>query len=289
MQREIVLPSWDFAWLESIDFASVGDPKDGAVRAFSSLNGPGALAPLLGLSLLCYLTVRRARPIVFAGVILVTLALSMTFVRSAWVALIVAGVAHVVVSNGRSARVVFGAVAVMVAASIALSPVSSTAKDVVDRFQSITNREDTSTTERSATVSETLPTAVSAPLGHGLGTAGEASRLNSQEADLRHPDNGYLSLMYQSGPIGFLLVMAALGYMARAAWAGARSRAPGQELRQLLFAMFVFMGVVLYTGDSFYGSHGVILWMIGGQILANDYRLRQGQLRPALRDVVASR
>ena len=49
------------------------------------------------------------------------------------------------------------------------------------------------------------------------------------------------------------------------------------------------MGVVLYTGDSFYGSHGVILWMIGGQILANDYRLRQGQLRPALRDVVASR
>ena len=69
VQREIILPSWDFAWLESIDFASVGDPKDGAVRAFASLNGPGALAPLLGLSLLCYLTVRRARPIVFAGVI----------------------------------------------------------------------------------------------------------------------------------------------------------------------------------------------------------------------------
>ena len=51
----------------------------------------------------------------------------------------------------------------MVAASIALSPVSSTAKDVVDRFQSITNREDTSTTERSATVSETLPTRRVAP------------------------------------------------------------------------------------------------------------------------------
>ncbi len=289
VQREIVLPHWDFAWLESIDFASVGDPKLGPVRAFASLNGPGALAPLLGLSLLCYLTVRRARPIVFAGVILVTLALSMTFVRSAWVALIVAGIAHVVVSNGRSARVVFGAVAVMVAASIALSPVSSTAKDVVHRFESITNREDTSTTERSATVSETLPTAISAPIGHGLGTAGEASRLNSQESDLRHPDNGYLSLMYQSGPIGFLLVMAALGYMLKAGWQGARSRAPGQELRQLLFAMFVFMGVVLYTGDSFYGSHGVILWMIGGQILANDYRLRRGQLRPGLRADVATR
>ncbi len=289
VQREIVLPHWDIAWLESIDFASVGDPKLGAVRAFSTLNGPGALAPLLGLSLLCYLTVRRARPIVFVGVILVTLALSMTFVRSAWVALIVAGIAHVVVSNGRSARPVFGAVAVMVAASIALSPVSSTAKDVVNRFESITNREDTSTTERSATVSETLPTAATAPLGHGLGTAGEASRLNSQESDLRHPDNGYLSLMYQAGPIGFLLVMAALGYALKAAWEGARSRAPGQEMRQLLFAMLVFMGVVLYTGDSFYGSHGVILWMIVGQILANDYRLKRGQLRPGLRSDVAVR
>ena len=45
-------------------------------------------------------------------------------------------------------------------------------------------------------------------------------------------------------------------------------------MRQLLFAMLVFLGVVLWTGDSFYGSHGVILWLIGGQVLANDYRLR---------------
>jgi hypothetical protein len=288
LQRELVLPEWDFAWLEAIEFASVGDPKEGAVRAFSSLNGPGALAPLLGLSLLCYLTIHRMRPVVLAGAILVALALSMTFVRSAWVALMIAGIAHVVVSNGRSSRVVFGAAAVMVATSIALSPVSSTAKDVVDRFKTITNREDTSTTERSATVSETLPTAVSAPFGHGIGTAGEASRL-SGELDLRHPDNGYLSLLYQCGPIGFLFVMAALAYMFKAAWYGARARAPGQELRQLLFAMLVFMGVVLYTGDSFYGSHGVVLWFIGGQVLANEYRLRRGQLRYGLRQQIAPR
>ena len=80
--------------------------------------------------------------------------------------------------------------------------------------------------------------------------------------------------MYQSGPIGFLFVLAALAYILIAAWNGARARAPGQEMRQLLFAMLVFMGVVLWTGDSFYGSHGVILWLIGGQVLANDYRLR---------------
>jgi hypothetical protein len=284
LQREIILPTWDFSWLESIDFASVGDPKLGPVRAFASLNGPGALAPLLGLSVLCYLTVRRARPITLVGLTLVVLALSMTFVRSAWVALLVAGVAHVAASRGRSARPVLGAVAVMVAASIALSPVSSTAQDVVNRFKSITNREDTSTTERRATVGEVAPTAIGAPLGHGLGTAGEASRLGTQESDLRHPDNGYLSLLYQSGPIGLLLVLIALGYITRAAWVGARDPAPGQDMRQLLFALLVFMLVVLYTGDSFYGSHGVILWLIGGQVLASDYLLRQGRPRPGLRD-----
>ena len=53
--------------------------------------------------------------------------------------------------------------------------------------------------------------------------------------------------------------------------------------------MLVFMGVVLYTGDSFYGSHGVILWMIVGQILANDYRLKRGQLRPGSGPTLAVR
>jgi putative inorganic carbon (hco3(-)) transporter len=274
VQRELLLPSWDLTWLQSIEFASVGDPSMGPVRAFGSLNGPGALAPLLGLSLLCYLTIHRARPIVIAGAVLVAVALSVTFVRSAWVALIFAGIAHVIATNGRSARVVFGAAALMVATSIALSPVSSTAKDVVDRFNTITNRDDTSTTERSSTVSETLPTAVTAPFGHGVGSAGEASKLLTGESDLRHPDNGYLALMYQSGPVGFLFVLAALAYILIAAWNGARARAPGQEMRQLLFAMLVFLGIVLWTGDSFYGSHGVILWFIGGQVLANQYRLR---------------
>jgi O-antigen ligase len=274
IQRELALPSWDLTWLESIEFASVGDPSMGPVRAFGSLNGPGALAPLMGLSLLCYLTVHRARLIAIAGAVLVTLALSVTFVRSAWVALLLAGIAHVVVTNGRSSRVVFGAAALAVTASIALSPVSSTAKDVVDRFETITNRDDTSTTERQSTVSATAPSAVSAPVGHGIGSAGEASKLLTSESDLRHPDNGYLSLMYQSGPIGFLFVMAALAYILVAAWNGARARAPGQEMRQLLFAMLVFLSVVLWTGDSFYGSHGVILWFIAGQVLANRYRLR---------------
>ena len=69
VQRVLPLPSWDQDWLDATDFASIGAgaPTDDAVRVFSSLNSPGALAPLLALSLLCYLTVHRARPIALAG------------------------------------------------------------------------------------------------------------------------------------------------------------------------------------------------------------------------------
>jgi hypothetical protein len=284
LQRLLPLPSWDRAWVEATELTSVGASEGGSledaeIRVFASLNHPGALAPLLALSLLCYLTIHRARAVTVIGAVLIAVALSLTFVRGAWVALIAAGLAHVVASGGRSARVVFGAAAVIVAMTLALSPASQTAHDIVNRFKSITNREDTSVTERTATAGETLPRAVAAPLGHGLGSAGEATKL-SEVSDLRAPDNGYLGLVYQVGPIGFILVMSAAAYILAAAWNGARARAPGQEMRLLLFALLVFMFVQLYTGDAFYGVVGVIFWFIGGQVLAYDYRLRSGGAIP---------
>ena len=57
------------------------------MRVFASLNSPGTLAPLLALSLLCYLTVVQHRPLAIAGATVLVVALSLTFVRSAWVAL----------------------------------------------------------------------------------------------------------------------------------------------------------------------------------------------------------
>jgi putative inorganic carbon (hco3(-)) transporter len=274
LQRVLPLSSWDQAWVDATNLTSLGTSEEGAVRVFASLNHPGALAPLLGLSLLCYLTIRRLRTVTLAGAALVAVALSLTFVRGAWVALIVAALAHVIVSDGRSARAVLGAAAVVVTVTLALAPVTPTAQEVVNRFKTIADPEDVSSAERSATVGQTLPAAVAAPLGHGLGSAGEPSKLNDV-SNLRNPDNGYLALIYQAGPIGFLLVMAVVAYIFVAAWNGARARAPGQEMRQLLFSMLVFMLVLLYAGDEFYGSHGVIFWFICGQVLAFDYWRRR--------------
>jgi putative inorganic carbon (HCO3(-)) transporter len=276
IQDVLSLPSWDQLWLDATRFGSIGVEEGTTVRVFASLNSPGTLAGLLGLSLLCFLTVHRARLVTLAGAALVTVALALTFVRSAWVGLLVAGLAHVVASRGRSAGVVLGSIALAVAATLALAPVNSTAQDVVERAQSIVDfRGDTSSNERRQTFISTAPDAASQPLGFGLGTAGEPSRLSGQSA-LRATDNGYLALLYQSGPLGFTLVLVALGFILAAAWNGARARAPGQELRLLLFAMLVYLLVLATAGDEFYGAHGVILWFICGQVLGYDIRRRAG-------------
>ena len=179
------------------------------MRVFSTLNSPGALGGLLGLSLLMFLTVHRARWFTVSRSCR-SVAISMTFVRSAWLALLVAGVAHVVASRGASARVIFGTAARIMLTAVALSPVSPTAHNVVERFKTVNSLgQDTSATERQATFSETLPVAARAPIGHGLGSAGEATKLKG-ESLLRAPDNGYLAVMYQAGVVGFLLVVAAL-------------------------------------------------------------------------------
>ena len=277
LQRLLQLPPWDQAWIDSTRFNSIGTGGDlSEVRVFGTLNSPGTLAALLGLSLLCYLTVQRARAGTIAAAVILWVAFALTSVRSAWVAIIVAGLAHVIASRGQSARLVLGTGAVVVLTTLALAPVNSTAREVVDRFKSITDRADSSGVARTDTFTQTLPIAASAPIGHGLGTAGEPSKL-SGDSFLRAPDNGYLGLMYQVGPFGFLLVVGALAYILLKGWQGARARAPGQELRLLLFAMLVYLAVLLGFGDAFYASSGVILWFIGGQVLAFDYRRRAAQ------------
>jgi putative inorganic carbon (hco3(-)) transporter len=273
-QHVVGLPAWDKEWVAASQFGSIGISEGEPIRSFASLNSPGTLASLLGLSLLMFLTVHRLRWPAALALVIICVASSLTFVRSAWLGLIVAGLAHVIASRGASARVVFGTVVVIVMTAVALSPVSSTAHNVVDRFKTVKNLgQDTSATERQATFSDTLPIAARAPIGHGLGSAGEATKLKG-ESLLRAPDNGYLALMYQVGPVGFLIVVAALGYILIAAWNGARARAPGQDLRLVLFASFVFLLVTLAAGDEFYGSHGVVLWFIVGQVLAYDFRRR---------------
>jgi hypothetical protein len=273
-QRYLPRTPWDDYWLQNVDFLSIGGATDDTLRVFGTVNSPGTLGGLLGLTLLCYLTVHNHRGWAISSAAIVVAALSLTSVRSSWYALVAAGLAHIVASRGQSARVILGSVGAVVLVAIALSPVNQAAKDTTHRFETIAHlSSDRSATDRTTTFRTLFPKAVRAPLGHGLGSAGESTKLKGQ-SDLRAPDNGYLSLMYQVGPVGFTLVMIALGIMFVSAWNGARARGPGQDLRLLLFAMLVYILMLTTSGDAFYGVTGAILWFIGGQVLAYSWRTR---------------
>ena len=273
-QRYLPLTPWDEHWLATTDINSIGNRPGDKVRVFGTVNSPGTLGALLGLSMLCYLTIKQHRMWAITGAGILAVALSLTSVRSAWYALVAAALAHVIASRGHSARLVFGAAAITVAAALALSPVSPEARDTVNRFETITDlNRDRSATDRQTTFRNLFPKAVRAPLGHGLGSAGESTKLGGDTA-LRAPDNGYLSLLYQVGPVGFTLVMIALVAILMAAWTGARDPTPGQDLRLLLFAMLVYILVLMTSGDAFYSVVGAILWFIGGQVLAHSWRSR---------------
>jgi O-antigen ligase len=281
-QRYLPMSPWDQNWLDTTHFDSIGTGRnDHSVRVFGSLNSPGTLGALTSLALLGYLWHFQHRLLAILGATLLVVALSLTYVRAAWWALVIAALAHVVVSRGQSARLVLGTMAVVLAASFALSPVSGAARDVVDRFESITKLGgDRSATDRSTSLSQLGPEAAGTPQGHGLGTAGESTKLTG-ESELRFPDNGYLSLMYQVGPLGFLLVIAALAAILHAAWTVARARGPGQQIAQVYFAMLIFIVFLLPSGDAFYSLSGVILWFIGGQVLAYEFRQSPQEPRPA--------
>lgn len=268
-QYVLPLPSWDAAWLHNVDVITFGAPEAGKVRVFASTNAPGILAPVLALALLWYLSRRNAGTATALAGAVVAGALALTYVRAAWLALALAVVAVVLLGRGvRLPRAVV-AIGACVLVPLLLSPVSPTAAALVDRADTTTSlNQDTSAQARIATPSQVVPEAVRRPFGHGLGSAGEATRLSADQ-DLRAPDNGYLSLLYQAGPVGFVLVMIGL-IVALAAAVRATRVAPTD--RMILLGALGFVLVFMISGDHFYGVIGVVLWYLLGAAASGGAR-----------------
>jgi len=267
-QNVLPLTSWDAHWLKSIDIVTFGSPIAGKYRVFSTLNAPGIFAPVMALALLGYLASRRAGVAAAFSALVVVFALALTFVRSSWFALAVAAVAYLLFSRGRGLRRVLLALAVCIGVPIVLSPVNQAASALVKRAGSFSSLgSDTSAQARLATPAQLIPESISLPLGHGDGSAGEAAKLTSAQ-NLRAPDNGYLSLVYQAGLVGFVLVIAALVIALVAAFRGARGIAPDE--RALMLGSIVFMVAVMFSGDHFIGVTGTIMWYLLGAAAAGQ-------------------
>jgi hypothetical protein len=267
------LTSWDAHWVATTTLSSLGSPQEGHVRIFSTLNAPFIFAALLGVGLLLGLAQRRRGGLGPLIILLLVVALALTFMRSVWLGTVIGLIVFAAAARGRAAGRIVMIVGVCLFALIVVGNSNPTTKAFTERVTSLGDvGQDHSAQERLATTNQLFPVALRQPLGEGAGQAGMASELKGEggsDSSVPTVDDGYLSLMFQSGPFGFLLVVVALVLSV-----GAAIKAVGQateeerQPRAAVLATIVMLLVTLAAGDVLFGLPGVMLWYLCGTAVA---------------------
>jgi putative inorganic carbon (hco3(-)) transporter len=276
LQYFLPLTAWDSSWIASVDLGSIGSPQEGHIRIFSTLNSPGTFGLVLAVGVVLGFAVRRRPGIGFLSTAILLVALALTFVRSAWLALVLGALVFAASVRGRSAGRLVGIIAICLIGLIVVGGSNPTTRAFTQRVTSLGDlSKDESAQERLAFTSQLLPTAVGQPLGAGVGQAGLSVRLEEggESESLTTTDNGYLALLYQVGPLGFLLVVLAMGMSVRAA-IRALSRAKDDERQRAgaVLAALVTLLVAQAAGDMLYGISGAIFWYLAGVSFAAQRR-----------------
>jgi len=264
------LTSWDDNWVTSTDLGSIMAPQEGHIRVFSTLNSPFTFAITLAVGLMFGIAARRRLGASLLVALPLILALALTFVRSAWLSLVIGVIVYAAAAKGRAAGKTVAIILVCLAGIVVVGSSNPTTKAFTDRLTSVGDPNDLSAKERLETTNRLLPQSVKQPIGAGIGQAGLAAGLNeSGESGVVDVDNGYVALLYQCGLIAFLLVVWAL--VASVACAiTALKRAPPEErtYRAVILGILVMLLVAQSSADVLFGLPGVILWYLAGLSVA---------------------
>ncbi len=242
----------------------------GFLRSFSTFDNPFGFGYFLMLVLLIGLPHALARPdrlrsrLFILTLPLLVAALASTFVRGAWIGLLV-GLAYL--GWVRFPRVLLGLPLVLVgllllptgAASAALSPASGAA--------------------RVANWEENLSSFAAHPLGVGLGASNAAAEKAAEAggdgtADVFHPDNEYYRAAYELGALGvwFLILLLVSAFL------NLRASAASLPPDGALFALAVSSTVLAAAAASFVTIYfdtfpnNVYFWLLLGVVAAESRR-----------------
>jgi O-antigen ligase len=270
-QYVLPLSVWDEQWVRESALVSIAAPGDlEHVRVFSTLNSPATFGGVLAVGLVVTLARDRLGLGAAVAIACALVALALTYVRMAIPALAVGLLVYAAASRWRAAPRLAVFVAIVVVATLALGATTQAGGLVVERVSTLGSlSEDRSANERQQTFGEALPEALLTPLGHGLGSAGEPSKLaQPAQAFTAAVDNGYLGLLYQVGPVGFALVLTAM-VGALGALVAARPRTDAlRKRKQLTLAVVTTLLLLAAATDVFYGILGVLLWFYIGHGVA---------------------
>lgn len=275
------LPVWDQTWLLKSNFGSVGSKELGTFRVFSVLNSPYTYASLVATYLAMLFVSRKVSLLRLVTAVVALAGIFLTQSRGAWVSVVGGLVIITFFTGGRALPRLAGLALMLVGMYVALGS-SPAGQAVVQRASSISQgANDKSGSDRLDAITTLGPQALSKPLGAGIGSVGAASDLNpNPPASL--VDNGFLIMLYQVGPIGFLLVgFGILGMI----WIVLRgtsveSRRP---LLPLLAPIGVFLPLSVFS-ETLYGITGFILFYALGEALGRRHADRPPQAAGARAD-----
>ncbi len=267
------LTSWDKLWVENSELLSIAAPGEaGHIRVFSTLNSYFTLALVLAVGLILGLSYKRRIGRAVPIFVILTVALAFTFDRSVWLGLVIALFVFVAVGRKSGSGRVVATLLVGLTVLVVAAGSNPTTAALTERFTSLGSPgKDVSAQARLETTERLVPESLHQPLGSGLGQAGLSSELSGPAPDptLVNIDDGYLSSLYQSGPIGLLLLVLAIGLsMKSAASASTNAKGRDQSKRSALFATLVMLVIVLASAEVLFGATGAIFWYLCGTAVA---------------------
>jgi hypothetical protein len=266
------LTSWDDNWVTSTDLGSIMAPQEGHIRVFATLNSPFTFAITLAVGIMFGIAARRRLGTAILVMLPLIVALALTFVRSAWLSLVVGLIVYAAAAKGRQAGKTVLIILVCVFGVVVVGSSNPTTKAFTDRLTSLGDpNSDLSAKERLETTNRLLPQSIKQPLGAGIGQAGLAAGLNeSGESGVVDVDDGYLAMLYQVGLLAFLLVLYAMFSSVRAAIASVGRAPPGlRPYRAVILGILVMLLIAQASADVLFGLPGVIFWYLAGLSVAS--------------------
>lgn len=259
-------PAWDRFWMINAEMNSIGVPEPFKVRVFSTLNSPGPYATVVMAGLLVLLSGGGlARwPALAAG----CLGFALSLVRSAWGALVV-GLLFLAAHRGRS-RVRL--IATLLVTGLIVYPLLSfgpVAEVIGTRLQTFGDlQQDQSFGERLQLYSEFASQAVFNPLGEGLGSVGDVTKLSTEGGELGQLgvfDSGVMLIPLVLGWPGALLYVGGLIWLLFYALRGTKRPDLFAAASRGIVAAMLSLSI---SGGVTTGLAGALLWYFLGLAIA---------------------
>lgn len=264
----LTVPPWDAFWMNHADMISIGTPYPLEIRVFSTLNSPGPAATFLVFALVPMILESRWRGTLrWAGVMLVVVCLLTTLVRSAWLVLLVMLLVYIASSPSKGKWKSLLQLVFVAAALFWVVPKLPGAEGLVARVETLSDvSEDHSYNERLTLWSNMLPMVASNPVGQGIGSVGQGTKLGNggELGEYGNMDNGVIALLLTFGILGGLFFFGALGAVVKEIGAGVMRRNELQPYARLALAAWMGAVASLVSDNGFPGLKGYLIWMLIG-------------------------